>query len=332
MPQVDIFKSDIFSMTSLTTAINKLPYQPMRLGELGLFEQAPVATTSVVVEERQGLLTLLQTKQRGAPANEGSAEKRKARSLVIPHIPYEDTVKPEDVQNIRVFGSEDQFEGVASVVNDRLARMLREHEVTQEHMRMGALQGNVLDADGSLIYDLFDFFGVTEQTEAFAFSNSATSIRDTCLKVHRKMRSALGGLLYTGVHCIAGKDFFSALIKHADVKTAYERFRDGEMLRNDPRSLFPFANINFEEYADIEVGGRKFIPDDEARFFPLGVPELFKTYLAPADFMETVNTLGLPFYAKSEPEKFDRGVRIHTQSNPLPICHRPNVLIKGTMS
>jgi hypothetical protein len=38
----------------------------------------------------------------------------------------------------------------------------------------------------------------------------------------------------------------------------------------------------------------------------------------------------LPLYAKQEPRKFGRGTDLHTQSNPLPICLRPEVLVKGT--
>lgn len=66
--------------------------------------------------------------------------------------------------------------------------------------------------------------------------------------------------------------------------------------------------------------------------FPLGTIDTFATYVAPADFNETVNTLGQPLYAKQEPRKFERGTDLHTQSNPLPMCHRPGVLVKLTMA
>jgi len=45
--------------------------------------------------------------------------------------------------------------------------------------------------------------------------------------------------------------------------------------------------------------------------------DTFATYFAPADFNETVNTLGQPLYAKQEPRKFDRGTDLHTQSNQI---------------
>ncbi len=73
-----------------------------------------------------------------------------------------------------------------------------------------------------------------------------------------------------------------------------------------------------------------YIGADKCHFFPVGVPGLFVNYFAPADYLEAVNTPGLPRYAKTAPDSsFNRWVDIQVQSNPLPICTRPNVLIQG---
>ena len=54
---------------------------------------------------------------------------------------------------------------------------------------------------------------------------------------------------------------------------------------------------------------------------------LFEIYYAPADTFETVNTLGLPLYARTIPDRDrDEWVRLEIESNPLPICTRPQVL------
>jgi hypothetical protein len=136
----------------------------------------------------------------------------------------------------------------------------------------------------------------------------------------------------TGAHALVSPEFFDALTGHAKVKEAYERQEDGAALRNDMRSGFTFAGITFEEYrgqaTDADGNVRKFIASGEAHCFPVGTVDTFATYFAPADFNETVNTLGKPMYAKQEPRKFDRGTDLHTQSNPLPMCHRPAVLVK----
>jgi hypothetical protein len=67
---------------------------------------------------------------------------------VIPHIPHDDVVLPEEVQGIRAFGSETEMETVAGVMARHLETMRNKHAITLEHLRMGALKGVILDADG----------------------------------------------------------------------------------------------------------------------------------------------------------------------------------------
>jgi hypothetical protein len=69
------------------------------------------------------------------------------------------------------------------------------------------------------------------------------------------------------------------------------------------------------------------VPTDRAYFYREGVKGLFAITSAPADTFETVNTLSLPLYARMIPYR-DRNewVRLEIESNPLPICTRPQVL------
>jgi len=328
----NVFDSDIFSLQSLTDAINKLPFKPSRIGSMGLFGTRGVTTLTVLIEENADKLALLSTKHRGGPSNVGQGEKRTVRSFAIPHIPLEDAILAEQVQNIRAFGTENQLQSVSQVVNDRLEVMRQSHEVTLEYHRIGALQGKIYDADGvTLLFNLFTEFGVSEQEVDFDLGDSTTDCRLKCLAVKRAVETALGAAPYDHIHAFVGKTWFDAFIGHTSVKEAYDRFQEGQFLRNDPRKGFEFAGIVFEEYPGT-VSGVDFFPAAQARFFPVGVPNMYLTYFAPADFMETVNTVGLPIYAKKEMMSLDRGVTLHTQQNPLCVCTRPKALIKGLYS
>ncbi len=335
MPTLDIFSNSAFSLTSLTDAINKVPFVPGRLGQLGIFDESGVSTTSVMIEEREGSLSLIETSPRGAPATQNLHNKRKARSLVVPHIALEDTVLADEVQNVRAFGTENALEGVQNVVNLRLAEMARKHDATLEHLRIGAIKGQVLDADGtSVLYDLFDEFGVTQHTEIDFDLDNATpakgAVRKKCHDVVRKVEDELGAAPYTYVHAFCSATFFDDLVSHPEVEESYRRYQESAFLRAGlVRKSFEYAGITFEEYRG-KVGSVDFIADGKAHFFPVGVPGLFRQYNAPADFVETANTIGLPRYAKQAVDQdFGRWVKLHTQSNPLPICTRPKVLIKA---
>ena len=327
---LDIFGNDAFSMTSLTATINDAPYKPGRIGDMGLFIDAGVNSTTVSVESKNGTLRLLPTKERGAPATQAKGNKRALRDFRLTHIPHDGTILADEVQNVRAFGSTSALEGVRAVVNQRLTDIRANHEVTLEHLRLGAIKGLILDADGSVIYNLFDEFKVQQQTHDFAFSDDDLDVRDRCVKMRRKVDDALGVTMYSHLHGFCGAEFYDALIGHSSVKDSYQRYQAGAMLRNDFKEGFPYCNTLWEEYMG-QVEGVPFIAPDEAYVFPMG-SNIFRTWFGPADFVETVNEIGLPLYAKQRPLDFDKGVQLHTQSNPLPLCLKPRAVIKCTLS
>jgi hypothetical protein len=328
------FANTAFSMAALTTAINLIPNRYGRLQELGLFPEKPVRLRQVLVEERAGVLTLLPTKPPGAPGTLAAHAKRRMRSFIVPHIPHDDVVLPEEVNGLRAFGSETELESIAGVMAERLETMRNKHAITLEHLRMGALKGQILDADGSILYDLYEEFRLTQQHVRFQIEspNNGTDVKQKCIETLALVEEGLLGEFMTGVRVVCSQEFFAALTSHKDVKTAYAQWQQGAVLINDVRKGFNFGGLVFEEYrgkaSDQEGTVRRFIAPGEAHAFPLGTLNSFATYNAPADFNETVNTLGQPVYAKQEPRKFERGTDLHTQSNPLPLCLRPSVLVK----
>ncbi len=328
------FDNAAFSMASLTAAINIIPNRYGRLEALGLFPPRPVRFRQVLVEEMHGVLNLLPTREPGAPGTVGTQGKRAVRSFVVPHIPHDDVVLPENVQGLRAFGSETEVESIAGVLARHLETMRNKHAITLEHLRMGALKGEILDADGTTLVDLYTEFGITPTTVSFALGTASTNVKGKCLAVLRHIEDNLLGEFMTGVHCLCSPEFFDQLTSHAKVEAAYARWQEGAALINDTRAGFVFGGITFEEYRGQATSpdgtNRRFIAAGEAHAFPLGTIDTFASYFAPADFNETVNTLGQPLYAKQAPRPFDRGTDLHTQSNPLPMCHRPGVLVKLT--
>ena len=328
------FHNPAFSMAALSVAINIIPNRYGRMEALNLFPPRPVRTRQIIVEEQAGVLNLLPALPPGSPGTVGTRGKRTVRSFVIPHIPHDDVVLPEEVQGIRAFGSETEMESIAGVMARHLETMRNKHAITLEHLRMGALKGVILDADGSVIYDLFDEFDITPATINFALDKPDTNVKKKCADVLRHLEDHLKGEFMTAAHVLCSPEFYDALTDHPKVKDAFTYWQQGAVLINDMRAGFTYGGLTFEEYrgqaTDVNGVTRRFIAAGEAHVFPFGTVDAFSTYFAPADFNETANTLGQVLYAKQEPRKFERGTDLHTQSNPLPMCHRPGVLVKLT--
>ena len=340
---LDIFGNAAFSSTSLTQAINIVPNDYGRIRELGLFDSEPLTTTTVAVQFANGTLNLLPTRERGAPPSLGMPEKRGVRQFRCFHIPHDDYVRADDVQNIISRTAADTvLESVADLVNRKQVVMRRKHAITLEHMRMGALRGEILDSDGSSLLNLFTEFSVTQKTIDFVLGTAGTEVGAKIDELTAYMEDNLMGETMTGVHVLASPEWFAKLVAHAKVVDAW-KYYDGAYnpLRNDVRKRFVHRGVTFEEYRGsaqyLQENGtyatRRFIPSGEAIAFPLGTTDTFTTYNAPADFIDTVNTMGEEIYVRTavDPE-FQRWVKLHSQSNPLPMVKRPALLVKLTTS
>jgi hypothetical protein len=322
---LDVFRDDAFTVRSLTAAINKAPYQPGRIGSLGLFRESGMTTTTAMVEEKDGQLSLISAGVRGGPPSVLGGSKRTARPFAAIHLSRESQINADEVQGVRAFGEETVLQTVQGLINERLAELRAMHEVTLEHLRVGAIQGIVLDADGSTpIVNLFTEFSVSQQTATLDFTSS--DLRSQVVTVQRLIEVELGAAPIASYRAFCGDAFFDALIESAIVKETL-KYQEGRVLREDLRKGFEFGGVTWENYRGT-VGAVSFFASSDAYVVPI-TPGIFIVKFAPADFIETVNTLGLPLYAKQAPDQeLNRFVKLHTQSNPLALCLRPRAVVK----
>lgn len=330
MASMDVFNDDAFRVTTLSAAISEAPFQPTRLVELGLFRNEPIETTEAWFELDGDTIKMVKAGVRGAPGEHKIRDKGRAVALVAKHLKRDDSMMADEVQNLRAFGSESEVESAVARVQRIAGKHRRDIETTIEYHRMGAIKGQILDADGTTVLDnLFTKFGVSQQTHDMNLDTDTTDIRAEVIKAKRKSENVLGAAPVRSFRAFCGDAFFDDFLGHPELKAAYERWLDNEMLRNDPRGGFAFGGVIWENYRG-SVGGVPFVGDDDAYLVPEGVPDLFVCNFAPADYMETVNTPGLPFYVKTAPKHMDTGVDIQVQSNPLAVCTRPRAVIKLT--
>lgn len=339
MASMDIFNSSAFSMTSLTGAIEKVGYKPQLLGALGIFEPMPVRTRTVFVDRREGKLVLIPSSPIGAPPKELQVDPRNAVPLKTTRLAEGFTLYAEEIQGIRAFGSDSEFAQVQAEYLKRMASVRDDMDLTHEYHRLGALQGLLLDADGStVIYNYFTEFGVTEPS-AIDFNLDAASpapgaLRLKCAEVIRGMARSAGGAFTpsTTVHALAGDAFYDALISHPEVEKTYLNWAAAADLRGDRSwQAFTYGGITWHNYRGTDDNSTVAIPTDQAKFFPVGAKDVFKKAMAPAEFGPYVNTLGQDTYAMNIVDR-DRQAwtRGELYSYPLYFCQRPDVLRKAT--
>jgi hypothetical protein len=224
-------------------------------------------------------------------------------------------------------------------IANRAAEASQFFALTEEYHRLSVLtKGQLLDSDGSVLFNYFTEFGETQAAE-IPFNLDATTstgaLRKACAAVVRQMAATLDGLPFTGIRALCSDSFFDSLIGNVEVRETYKNYEAAATLRQayvngsgqqTVFGSFEFGGITFENYRGGQTVG---IAADKVNFFPEGVPGLFRTVQAPADYIETVNTPGQRLYAKQWVMPNGKGVNLEFQMNALHYCTRPRVLLQG---
>jgi len=340
MATLDVFKADAFSMMSMLAAIENIDYRPQFLGSLNLFDAEPQTTEVVSIESRDNELALIPVSPRAAPLTELSADKRKVRNFSTYRIAKGSTVDAHEVQNIRAFGSTSELEQVQDIVARRLARITNDIELTWEHMRLGAVQGLFLDADGSTLVNFFTAFGVSQPPiVGFDFGSlGASEVRSLIEReIVRPMIRAAKGAFTQGSRIIAlvGDQFWDEFINHDAVRLTYLNYAAAAALREPTVfNTFSFAGVDWINYRGTDDNSTVAIATDEAKFFPANAPGLFQVAWAPAEFIGDENRIGRPMtpLMLTDPSGRNAFARVEVYSYPLYMCTRPQVLYRARVS
>lgn len=330
----NVFESDAFELSTLIAAINE-PVEGQHVPDPldALFNEEPISTTTAWIEMQGDTLALVPAGVYGSPGDPTRLDRRKGKSLDLIHLPTTGAVLAAEVQGVRAFGSDNTAQVVETKRDQVLAKMRRRIEATRRYHRIKSLQGQILDADGStVLLDIFAFFGVTQQTKSLVLGTATTKVKAKLEEAKELAEDAVGGSAsIMGWRCYAGRSFFNDLVSHDAVEQAYGRWNDGAVLRESQANRpFSFIDIDFHKYYG-NVGGKLFIPTNEAYLVPvLDDPDGYITRNGPADYLDTVNTMGLPFYSSAELMDHNKGVSLEAQANTISLPTRPRSIIKLT--
>jgi len=326
---INPFAAGGYTLADMTRAINILPNLYSRLNQMGLFRFEGITQRSVILEQREGVLSLLPSAPLGSPATVGSRENRSMRSFAVPWIPYDDVILPGDIQGVPALGAGDTADPLVGIMTRKLTLMRNKHAQTREYMEVNALRGIAKDGAGVTLYNYFIEFGITQTSVDFVLGTTGTQVQQKVRTVIRDLETNLKGEAMTSVHALVSPEFFDKLIGHSATKTAYQYYSatGAQPLREDVRRNFPFAGILFEEYPAVFTlsGGtvERAIPAGEGIAFPMGTMDTFTTYGAPANMIETANTIGLPLYARQLVRERGDGIDLLTEASILPVNKRP---------
>lgn len=341
MSHMDIFNADCFTLQSMVVGVNKLPYLPTFLGELGLFTVKYLTTEDATFEQQDGTLNLIQTTPRYSPLEVRQRDPRSLRTLKAPRIAKADQITASQLANLRAFATENEFVSVQQEVATRQQNLKNDVALTWENMRLGAVQGIVYDADGTtVLYNLYDTFGVTQPDEIdFDLDNANPAegaLRSKCTQVLRAAQRAAGNAWIenrTYLYGICDDTFYDQFIAHTEYR-AWQLGHPAAVQLTEPTAFreFDFAGIRFRNYRGTDeptpAGKEVKVASGKCKFFPVnGAPDLWQAIFTPGEFFGAINRPGQPVYPLIIPDRDrDSYANVELYSYPLFVNTRPKCL------
>jgi len=340
MATMDIFEQDAFSTVTLTDAVEEIDYLPSLLRNMNLFEKQPSRTKTIMLEKKGDTLALVPVSERGAPLDQAGKDKRDVRHVNTSRLAKGDVITADELQGIRAFGSETELKQVQEEVAVRIKSLESDIELTEENMMLGAVQGIVVDADGStVLHNWFDFWGVSQAAETdWDLDNASPAsgvLVKKCKTVIREMQTKGKGAFTpaTEVVALCGDAFYDDLVAHSEVQGNTITPQEAERLSNEFGNAYGairFGKITWINYRGTDDGSTVAIGTDKVKFFPRNAKGVFKHALAPAEFMPYVNQPGKERYAMTIPDmKRNAFVEVELYTYPLMYCTRPAMLLRG---
>lgn len=331
--------SNSFSLTDWTEEISLLPNQWGICQNLALFSEQGVTQHSITFEEITKDGNVLVDMVRGAMPSVGKDYTRKIHSVPVPHFPGMDSIKPEDIQGKKAYGSPDEAEVLAAVRLRKMERMRQNYAWTLEKARMQLLQdGSVYAPNGTVSVNFYTEFGVVQKSVDMVFGTSTSDILGKTEEGVSHVLDNLSGENATGFVALCSPKFFAALIKHNTTKVAYQYYTASgqqqplrERLGGNTAMYrsFSYGGVEWLECRD-SYAGTQLITDGNAILLPLGT-DSFRTMYSPANRFSLVNTEGMPLYM-FETQVGDTEYRIEAESNFINMLARPAQVVKLTSS
>lgn len=337
-----------FGVFALSEAIIQWPAQFGLLSNweslfgMPLFGEKGIPETVVRVDVKKKDLHIIPSTPRGTPGIKDTVDQRGIKIFPTFRHQLDGTLLADEFQNVRAWGTDAQLDVIEDRVMEKQFDQQRKQMQTLEYLRWGALRGTVYDADGvSELYNVYDMMGEQQKTIDFHMGQAGDPIQDATDELLDHMELEAGGEPIDGVVVITSPGYHKKLMANDAFRQAYNYFAGAPYNPNRQNMRRPFEHKGVyylrhngrAKYLapDGTESTHVFIPDNEAIAIPLGTQQVFRSYFAPADRVETVNTVNEwnnRMYSWIELMKGNKGFEVYSQQNPLNLVLKPRLVVR----
>lgn len=277
-------------------------------------------------------------KARGGDRNFAGRENARSEYFSSAFFPLDGKVTAQDIQDLRLLGTEQEPENAANRVKRLVARIQRSHSVQLQKAMLYAIVNNKTYFPGMTGQekDYSTIWGAARKqvpNTAFDLSDPAVDPFETLNKEGRRhiIDNAQDDAEGYEVMFACSSDVFDGLIAHPKFEASYSQYAsEQEPLRqrisgNRNNRVFKHKGVIVVEIINSAAGS---LGSTKGYLYPLGVSDFVKLAYSPADTMKLANTVAEESYMFLKED--DRYTTVESETSFVIVLTRPELIVEFT--
>jgi hypothetical protein len=247
-------------------------------------------------------------------------------SIKLPRFPLKSVIPASDLNIIKSLETQS---AVLETLGQRLGTIYKGHKdsfiTTLEYMAIGALFGKVIDGEGKTLFEFSSSLAPIEFKDSTTIENLS--------KIDDALSNELG--TNAGYSVVASRKFINKLANKATTENLF-KLNQARWLEDGKRRILEVYGTKFTPYVanykNTEGVVTPFLEDGTAIVTPeLG--NVYRLYYGRADHTQAISQKPKLFFAATPEElPLGAGYAVVSETKPLPVCLRPNALIRLAFS
>lgn len=334
-------------LAAVDGVFSKIPNQYVLNNDPFSDKSKPLKIVAFTVKD--GHLYVINADQASAPSGYTNASKGKTYSLEMNSYLAKDVLRVEDVAELGIIDNINVREASENeALFERQETLAMSHAITEAWGKYQALQGRVVTAEGRVLLDMADEFGVARKKIDLKLTSSDTDIRVGLDSIDEHFDENLMGQTMSKIVVLCTPKYMSNLKSNASLNDAFKQSGlSRDALYQSTLSGKPFIVPGYEHIefyvdrakapvlkADGTTETRRFIAETsgvkgQAIAYPMGTRDVFRMYRGPAMRFDNLGKapVGNGRYIKTKKSDDDKRIDIDTESVWLPVVVNPALTI-----
>lgn len=328
-----------YSFRELTDAVSRVETIPLMLESILGEKWKATRNRMVSIEEQYDSMSPAPNLPTNANPPVETRPERDVIPFEIPRFAVQSDVSPEDVENIRQFGTLGDQQSLEELMLEIIGKSLNRLKIAEELMRRGAIDGvqRVVDVHGN-VRDIFNLYEMRSKPGKpiaplavnLKLSSGGGGVQDVSnqfLKVKRAIEMKVQGQGVSRIAVLASSDVYDSIVTHPTVQDLYKNWQAAASLMEDNR----YGGFRFNGNMELFDVGQQTLPnikggqpykwwaDGTLKAVPIGT---IASRNAPIVHKDTIGKDGKPAYVTPEVKKFGKGYETLTESHYVAWCQQ----------